>query len=153
MQVHCRYNALTKAGQSKDAQDKPFSNKGGSVPCLDNTLSALNYGAVNKLSFRVAYYLKLALPVWSSTRRCLRRTIVVYSLPCLFLLVTTRIVAQTNFGFVNNVTSVPVPGVGHDYIHDLNEIVNPANGSVSIRIEAPRPKERGLNYPFYSFMY
>ncbi len=33
------------------------------------------------------------------------------------------------------------------------EIVNPANGSLSIRIEAPRPKERGLNYPLYSFLY
>jgi RHS repeat-associated protein len=60
---------------------------------------------------------------------------------------------QTSFGFVNNITAVPVPGVGHDYLHDLDEIVNPANGSLSVRIEAPRPKERGLNYPFYAFMY
>ena len=54
---------------------------------------------------------------------------------------------------VNNPTAVPVPGVGHDYIHDLSEIVNPANGSLSVRIEAPRPKERAFNYPLYSFMY
>jgi len=75
------------------------------------------------------------------------------TLCCLLLLLTAHVLAQSNFGFVNNITAVPVPGVGHDYLHDLNEIVNPANGSLSVRIEAPRPKERGLNYPFYSFMY
>jgi YD repeat-containing protein len=75
------------------------------------------------------------------------------TLACLLLFVSTNISAQGNFGFVNNITVVPVPGVGHDYLRDLNEIVNPANGSLSVRIEAPRPKERGLNYPFYSFMY
>src|SRR5882762_8397613 len=79
-----------------------------------------------------------------------RRAIV---LPCVIILATTALSAQSNFGFVNNITVVPVPGVGHDYLHDLDEIVNPANGSLSVRIEAPRPKERGLNYPFYSFMY
>ena len=69
------------------------------------------------------------------------------------LLVAAPAFAQTSFGFVNNITSVPVPGSGHDYLRDLAEIVNPANGSLSVRIEAPRPKERALNYPFYSFMY
>ena len=43
--------------------------------------------------------------------------------------------------------------MGHDYLHDLDEIVNPANGPLSVRIEAPRPKERGLNYPVYALMY
>jgi len=75
----------------------------------------------------------------------------------LFLAITfiaaPHVAAQTTAGFVNNITAVPVPGVGHDYLHDLNEIVNPANGSLSVRIEAPRPKERGLNYPLYSFLY
>jgi RHS repeat-associated protein len=71
----------------------------------------------------------------------------------LFLIFSVPVFAQNNFGFVNNITAVPVSGVGHDYIHDLDEIVNPANGSLSIRIEAPRPEERGLNYPFYAFMY
>jgi len=32
---------------------------------------------------------------------------------------------------VTNQTSTPIPGAGHDYIHMLNETVNPANGSVS----------------------
>src|SRR5262249_11778173 len=61
--------------------------------------------------------------------------------------------ARAQNAIVNNLTAVPVPGVGHDYLHDLSEIVNPANGSVSVRIEAFRPKERGLNYPFYAFLY
>src|SRR5258708_33537325 len=42
---------------------------------------------------------------------------------------------QSSFGFVNNTTSVPVPGVGHDYLDDLDEIVNPANGSLGRTIE------------------
>jgi RHS repeat-associated protein len=69
------------------------------------------------------------------------------------LTLSATVRAQSSSGFVNNITAVPVPGVGHDYIHDLDEIVNPANGSLSIRIEAPRPKERSWNYPLYSFMY
>ncbi|MGA2236989.1 MAG: RHS repeat-associated core domain-containing protein [Terriglobales bacterium] len=93
----------------------------------------------------------------SSPVRSRRKSLLVLSrgatLACLLLLVPTQILAQSSFGFVNNITVVPVPGVGHDYLHDLNEIVNPANGSLSVRIEAPRPKERGFNYPFYSFMY
>jgi hypothetical protein len=30
----------------------------------------------------------------------------------------------------------------------VNEAVNPANGSVSIRVEAPAPQSRGLTIPF-----
>lgn len=54
---------------------------------------------------------------------------------------------------VTNITSTPIPGVGHDYLHDLNEIVNPANGSLSVRIAAPTPHERGMNFPIYAFTY
>jgi len=60
---------------------------------------------------------------------------------------------QAQITDVTNITSTPVPGVGHDYIHDLNEIVNPANGSVSVRIAAPIPHERGLNTPAYIYTY
>jgi len=56
-------------------------------------------------------------------------------------------------GYVTNVTSIPQPGSGHDYLHDLNETVNPANGALSIRIEPSRPHERGLNFPIYGFLY
>jgi RHS repeat-associated protein len=44
--------------------------------------------------------------------------------------------------------SRPVPGVGHDYIKGLNETVNPANGSLSIKIDLPVPASRGLSLPF-----
>jgi len=53
---------------------------------------------------------------------------------------------------VDNTTSTPIPGVGHDYIHLLSETVNPANGSVSLRIQVPMPKGRGISIPF-SFGY
>jgi hypothetical protein len=50
------------------------------------------------------------------------------------------------------VTSTPVPNAGHDYINGLGETVNPANGSLSIRIGVPMPPGRGLTVPF-SFAY
>jgi RHS repeat-associated protein len=49
---------------------------------------------------------------------------------------------------VTDDTSAPIPGTGHDYIHMLNETVNPANGSVSLNIQVPTPKGRGLTLPF-----
>src|ERR1700689_2152569 len=61
-------------------------------------------------------------------------------------------------GYSQNFTTslpitTPVPNAGHNYIQDLNETVNPANGSVSIRIQAPVPDERGLNFPVYAYSY
>src|SRR5690349_12397332 len=49
---------------------------------------------------------------------------------------------------VNDQTATPTAGVGHNYIHMLNETVNPANGAVSVRIQVPMPKGRGLTVPF-----
>lgn len=49
-------------------------------------------------------------------------------------------------------TSTPTIGVGHDYIHAPLETVNPANGSVSIRIPVRMPAGRQLTVPF-SFAY
>lgn len=54
---------------------------------------------------------------------------------------------------IGNTTSTPVPGVPHDYITGLSEIVNPANGALSIRIKAPTPHERGVNWPTYAYTY
>jgi RHS repeat-associated protein len=54
-------------------------------------------------------------------------------------------------GQITNVTndqSTPIPGAGHDYIKLFNETVNPANGSVSIRIGVPVPPGRRLTLPF-----
>jgi len=49
---------------------------------------------------------------------------------------------------VTNSTSTPIPGAGHDYIKMLSETVNPANGSVSVRIQTPTPSGRGISLPF-----
>jgi RHS repeat-associated protein len=53
---------------------------------------------------------------------------------------------------VTDSTSTPIPGAGHDYIKMFSETVNPANGSVSIRIQTPTPSGRGISLPF-SFAY
>ena len=47
---------------------------------------------------------------------------------------------------VSGTTSTPVPGVPHDYLGGLNEVVNPANGPLSVRVKAPVPQERGVNW-------
>src|SRR5882672_6842253 len=49
---------------------------------------------------------------------------------------------------ITNVNVTPMPGSGHDYIHLLNETVSPAKGGVSINIDIPMPKGRGLSVPF-----
>src|ERR1700688_4184415 len=46
----------------------------------------------------------------------------------------------------------PIHGAGHDYIHALAETVNPANGSVNVKIDLPTPKGRGVSFP-YSIIY
>jgi RHS repeat-associated protein len=56
-------------------------------------------------------------------------------------------------GGIGNTTSTPVAGVPHDYIAGANEIVNPANGALSIRITREKPHERGQNWPAYDFLY
>ncbi len=58
---------------------------------------------------------------------------------------------STAISGIGNTTTTPVPGVPHDYLIGLNEIVNPANGALSIRIKAPTPHERGENWPTYVF--
>lgn len=54
---------------------------------------------------------------------------------------------------IGNTTSTPVPGVPHNYITGLSEVVNPSNGALSIRIKVPTPHERGANWPTYAFFY
>lgn len=53
---------------------------------------------------------------------------------------------------VTNATSTPIPGAGHDYLGGPAETVNPANGSVSIRLPVILPPSRGITLPF-SFAY
>lgn len=57
-------------------------------------------------------------------------------------------IAQAQITDVTDDQATPTPGVGHDYIHLLTETVNPANGSVSLRIQLPIPKSRGITVPF-----
>ena len=75
------------------------------------------------------------------------RSISRYVIAALTLLFFTfRAAAQ-----VTNVTAdqtPPIAGVGHDYIQLLNETVNPATGSVSVRIGVPVPPGRGVTVPF-----
>ena len=78
--------------------------------------------------------------------RCPRPSLTaILSLTCAFAL-TIPSVAQISD--VTNSTSTPIEGAGHDYIKLLNESVNPANGSVSLRIQVPTPQGRGLSLPF-----
>jgi RHS repeat-associated protein len=53
---------------------------------------------------------------------------------------------------VGDDTSTPVEGSGHDYIKMLSETVDPGSGSVSVRIQTPMAKGRGITLPF-SFAY
>jgi hypothetical protein len=46
-----------------------------------------------------------------------------------------------------DMTSPPTPGVGHDYFHAPAETVNPANGSVSVRLPLRVPSGRELTIP------
>ena len=69
---------------------------------------------------------------------------------CLLLVATPAARAQlTN---VDDATAVPIEGAGHDYIKALSDTVNPANGSVSLRINLPIPKGRGIT-PSFSIAY
>jgi YD repeat-containing protein len=49
---------------------------------------------------------------------------------------------------LDNNTVTPSFGAGHSYIQDAFETVNPASGSVSLRMKLPTPPGRGLNLPF-----
>ncbi len=71
-----------------------------------------------------------------------------------FLTVPSLRAQVTNVDSTINIAVAPSPGSGHDYVKMLNETVNPANGSVSLRVEAPVPKQRGdVNFPYYIFGY
>jgi hypothetical protein len=49
---------------------------------------------------------------------------------------------------VTNTTSTPIPGAGHDYLNGPTETVDPANGSLSIRVPVIIPPGRGFTLPF-----
>ncbi len=49
-------------------------------------------------------------------------------------------VPANTYGMTTNVTRTPSPGDGHEYIRDLDETVNPANGALSVRIAVHPPQ-------------
>lgn len=69
---------------------------------------------------------------------------------CLLLLVVQSFCAtgSAQIPSVSDTTSTPIPNAGHDYIHAPAETVNPANGSLSIRIGVQIPPSRGFTIPF-----
>ena len=70
---------------------------------------------------------------------------------CLFFASLSHAQMLTNSVIANNIgdnVSRPTPGSGHDYIHYLNETVNPANGTLNIKIDLPTSKARGFTLPF-----
>jgi RHS repeat-associated protein len=52
----------------------------------------------------------------------------------------------------SGISSTPIPGAGHNYLDGMVDTVNPADGSVSIRVKTPIPAGRGIKIPF-SFNY
>lgn len=68
------------------------------------------------------------------------------------LLAFLPVLANAQVANVTDTEATPIPGAGHDYLGTLNETVDPATGSLSLRIEVPVPKGRGLTVPF-SFNY
>ncbi len=73
----------------------------------------------------------------------------------LFLTIVTVLTVFPLHGQItslSNQTATPIPGAGHDYIHLLDETVNPGSGTVSLRITPPAPRGRNLSLPF-SFGY
>lgn len=70
------------------------------------------------------------------------------TLACAALSFLGIVSALAQINNVTNTTATPIPGAGHDYIRMLSETVNPANGSLSVRIDLPTPKGRGITIPF-----
>jgi YD repeat-containing protein len=68
---------------------------------------------------------------------------------CLMLLMQSLcVIGLAQIPSISDTTSTPIPNAGHDYIHAPSETVNPANGSLSIRIGVPVPPSRGFTVPF-----
>ncbi len=87
-----------------------------------------------------------------STRPCLRFSCSLLSLAVSMILALICLPAHGQIGtpdgqIFNGETATPMPG-GHDYIHLAAETVNPSNGSVTIKINYPMPKGRGITLPF-----
>jgi hypothetical protein len=66
--------------------------------------------------------------------------------PVLQFMLLTALASQAIYAQnaeINNITQTPRVGTPHDYLKDMSEIVNPANGQLSVRVAAPMPADRG----------
>ena len=130
--LHFAINWASRNKQSSLPDDSKKLKRGNPDVCLSNDDSSQNYISHQEKS-----------------RMTRRQT-------CFsFLLLCFQLAGLCAYAQITNVTgpqTQPIPGAGHDYIHMLNETVNPANGALSIRIGIPIPPGRGLSVPF-SFGY
>ena len=85
---------------------------------------------------------------YSGVRTLPRTKFVACTLGILPVLLFTSIAVQGQSVNIGDDVARPIPGVGHDYIKGLNETVNPANGSLSVKIDLPVPRARGITLPF-----
>lgn len=92
-----------------------------------------------------------AIPGLPAFARLKSRSLALPMLVACLLLVATP-AARGQLTNVDDATSTPIEGVGHNYIKMLSETVNPANGSVSLRIQLPVPEGRGIT-PSFSIDY
>ena len=83
-----------------------------------------------------------------SGRAAWKRFLRAVSFLVLLLLSAHSGLAQGGDTSVFNHPTLPVHGVGHEYINGLNETVNPADGTVSLSIPITMPTGRGLTLPF-----
>lgn len=81
-------------------------------------------------------------PVFESFGPVQMRCQIVFLTVATMLFCSTMAAAQTTLD-ISNITQTPKPGTPHDYLKDMSEIVNIANGQLSIRVGAPRPSELG----------
>ena len=81
--------------------------------------------------------------------REMKKLVRIFLLPLVFLsLLFLPLTVQAQLGPVDGATATPIPGTGHDYLQDMAETVNPADGSLSVRIKTPTPSGRGIAVPF-----
>jgi RHS repeat-associated protein len=80
------------------------------------------------------------------------RVVIIRLLCTIGLVCAATLPAQAQITSTSDATQTPVAGAGHDYLHMINESVNPEIGTVSLSIGVPMPPGRKLNLPF-SFQY
>jgi RHS repeat-associated protein len=76
------------------------------------------------------------------------RAVVVRALILFAFFATAAGPARSQISNVTGETETPMAGTGRDYIHSLNESVDPATGALNLTISVPVPPGRNVNLPF-----